>query len=283
MNNRLLTLILALFLVANFPTISFAAQVPAWLAAMKVNGSARVATDGSGGVTGVWFFGDVDEDPLTASTFAKLAELPELRFLSLAFSDGQLPVGDFRAFVKRSNIEVLQFECGTTVTKEIIDAVSYMTALKKLRIISCVGFDSSAAASLDKLSSLVSLSAPHCHLDNAFAPTIRKMGQIEELSLSYTEIGDSVLVALGENQHLRILRLAGTKISDAGLSALGRCKGLEELDLTKTNVSIEAIQRLCDLGRIRTIVLSTDYLSKSAVKVLATKYPKISITVVPGS
>lgn len=169
---------------------------------------------------------DLSNLNLSNDAFARLASLPKLRRLNLAYTDLKL-----RPLPQLQALDLT----GTDVDDAMLPTLAQMPELEEL-LISHGRFTEKGFAALAPLKKLRRLEAVRTRLGENAAEALLQFPQLQRLNLDYTGVNDAVLARL-RTLPLVELKLDSANISDASVEHLATMQTLRDLNLYHTTVS----------------------------------------------
>ena len=243
---------------------------------------ARCFHDAAGETIGV----DLSNTWVTDADLAKLARLPQLESINLAYTkitdqglEHLAPLKNVKvldlyyaesvtdlgiAHLKHwKNLEHLNVR-GTKVTSTLFEHIAQMTNLRFLDVgHSRVNDD--LFELLESLDHLEHLSFGGNKMSGAALPLLKSLPALKELSVSGQQRTDSGLWSvsvtdfnighIAQLPQLEVLDLGETNVSDRGIAELARLKNLHTLDLRATRVTSKGIAALSGLPKLRHLKL----------------------------
>lgn len=176
---------------------------------------------------------DLSNLSLSDEAFGKLAALPKLRRVNLAYTDLKLrPIPQLQALDLT----------GTEVDDAMLSTLAQMPELEEL-LISHGRFTEKGFTALAPLTKLRRFEAVRTRLGPATGDTLKLFTKLERLNLDYTAVNNAVIAQLA-SLPLRELKLDSTNVTDAAVELLAKMPTLRELNLYHTTVSETAHDKL---------------------------------------
>jgi Leucine-rich repeat (LRR) protein len=176
---------------------------------------------------------DLSNTKVTSAALERVAALPRLKRLNLAYTDAKLPV--------LPRVQALDLT-GTDVDDAALETVARMTELREL-LLNHGRFTEKGFALLGSLLNLERLEAVRTRLEDGAGETFQKLSRLRRLNLDYTKAGDKTMRALAELP-LEELQLDSTNVTDAAAEVLARMTKLKRLNLYHTTVGEAVYEKL---------------------------------------
>lgn len=197
----------------------------------------------------------LDGTQVTSDSLAQLAELKELRTLSLRLT--KIDDTGLEHIAALPNLEALYLDGARRITEVSLNSMISIRTLKELHLAG-IQLGKSGLQKLKQLPQLdflkISLTAPE--ITDADLYHLKDLPALRVLDLHETKITDAGLVHLGSLTKLEYLTLWKTGVTDSGLVNLRGLHRLYELDLGETRVTGKGFSFLEGLTNLQYLELS---------------------------
>lgn len=119
---------------------------------------------------------------------------------------------------------------------------------------------------------------------DAAAEPLAELTDLEELDLQSSRLSDAGIAKLAALTNLKLLYVDGSgadgsSITDASVAAVGKLIGLESLGIQNTKISASGVRRLCEMPKLKRLMLSSSRLSDEFREELKQEHPDLKLYV----
>jgi hypothetical protein len=233
---------------------------------------ARCIRNAAGETIGV----DLSDAWVTDDDLAKLARLPRLESINLAFT--KITDVGLEHLAPLGNVRVLDLDHAESVTDEGVAHLKHWRRLEHLNLRG-TKVTSSAFEPISLMTGLRSLDVGHSRVNDDLFDELEDLDHLERLSFGGNKMSGAALAFLKALPALRELSVSGRQRTDSGLwsvavtdfnvGQIAQVQGLEVLDLGETSVSDRGIAELGRLKDLRTLDLRATRVTGKGIAALA--------------
>ena len=107
--------------------------------------------------------------------------------------------------------------------------------------------------------------------------TLSASDYILQLGIAGTKCTDAGMKQLRKYRHLESVYLCELPIRDAGAAEIAKCKSLKYVNIYETSIGPKGLEKLFELPKLETLVVSDKALFKPALARLKQKRPKVKV------